>query len=189
MRKDLPSASQVMRRLENFKKFIVSRGAELLTNTSEWELVRFKTGKGVSIVYRSKDPSVACAFTGDAQQAWFEFLNPGSKWRAIPPTKRRIHSSVEYRTIRDRDGILCFFCAEPLAEAEGTIEHLIALTHGGPQHVSNKFLAHEKCNAEVGHLSAPQKILIYHSARLKKLLGKLDDQRRFNHSAGDCHLA
>jgi hypothetical protein len=174
MRKDLPTANQVIKRLENFKTFLGQRGAELLSVTNEWELIRFKTGKGVAIVYRSKDENATCSFIGDAQQAWLEFLNPETKWRAIPPTKRKPSQSVEYRTIRQRDGSDCFFCAEHVPEGQGTIEHLVPVCHGGPQHISNKFLAHKDCNAQAGNLSAPEKILLYHKSRLQRLFRRLN---------------
>lgn len=188
MRKDIPSAATVIKRLGNFKKFLSERGAELLLPTNEWEVLRFKTGKGVAIVYRSKDPDAKCSFIGDAQQAWFEFINPETKWRAIPPTKRKPMHSVDYRTVRDRDGNECFFCAEYVSDNEATIEHLVSLCHGGTQHISNKFLAHKDCNAQAGNLSAPEKILMYHKSRLEKLLRRINEQGRRDREASNCDL-
>jgi hypothetical protein len=46
-------------------------------------------------------------------------------------------------------------------------EHLVSITHGGPQHISNKFLAHRVCNAKAGHMSAPEKIQLHVEAHLR----------------------
>ena len=58
-----------------------------------------------------------------------------------------------------RDGEDCFFCARALGQ-DITVEHLVAIAHGGPNHISNLFLAHAACNNEAGHMSAPEKVAL-----------------------------
>ena len=58
-----------------------------------------------------------------------------------------------------RDGNACLFCGKPL-DGDITVEHLVAIAHGGPNHVSNLFLAHAACNQAAGHMSAPEKVAL-----------------------------
>lgn len=179
MKANLPTGKEAQDAAEKFKRWLNDRGAEILNSTNEYEVVRFKTGKGVGILYRKGGPNQPCSLVGECQQAWNEFCNPASKWRAIPATKRRINvDPVIYKSIRERDGDDCFYCAEPIPEYEGTIEHLVSLTHRGPEHISNKFLAHKDCNIRAGNLSAVEKIHRYHLARMEKLLRNINEQGR-----------
>jgi 5-methylcytosine-specific restriction endonuclease McrA len=180
----IPTGREAEAIAEKFKKWLNERGAEVLGSTNEYEVVRFRTGKGVGILYRKGGPNQQCSLVGECLQAWREFNNPASKWRAIPATKRRLNvDPVLYRTIRERDGDDCFYCAKPIPEYEGTIEHLISLTHGGPEHISNKFLAHKDCNIRAGNMSATQKVHQYHLARMEKLLRNINEQRRRDRQA------
>jgi 5-methylcytosine-specific restriction endonuclease McrA len=164
---------------EKFKRWLNERGAEVLEPTNQYEVVRFKTGKGIGILYKKGGPNQYCSMVGECAQAWYQFIKPSSSWRAIPATKRRINvDPVVYKSIRKRDGDDCFYCALPIPEYEGTIEHLVSLTHGGPEHISNKFLAHKECNIRAGTLSAVEKIHRYHLARMEKLLRNINEQGR-----------
>jgi 5-methylcytosine-specific restriction endonuclease McrA len=172
-------ASDLIKKLPRFKTWLVERGAEVLEPTNEYEMVRFKTGKGTSVIYRKKSEASSCSFIGEAETAWREYKSPGSTWRAIPATKRqRGRSSVECVTIRKRDGDNCFLCGHYVSEATESVEHLVALTHGGTQHISNKFLAHEHCNKEVGHKSAVEKIKIHDKALMDRFLREYHVERR-----------
>lgn len=189
MRKQIPTGSQVIACAEKFKRWLSDRGAEVLAPTNDYEIIRFKTGKGTAIVYRRKEENYPVTFTGDAQQAWFEYIKPnGSQWRAIPATKRKSHDNTIYQTLRQRDGDGCFYCAQYMQESEATIEHLVAITHGGPQHISNKFLAHSECNSKAGNLSVVQKIQIYHFSRMKQYQKAVhNEQRRQDRAASVAH--
>ena len=61
-----------------------------------------------------------------------------------------------------RDGQLCFFCLKPVG-VDITVEHLIALVDSGPDHLSNKVLAHSVCNQKAGSLSVMEKIQVRES--------------------------
>jgi len=162
-------AREVQQRLHKFERWLKSRGAEILINTNQYELIRFRGTKGTSIVYRKDNLDAAASFFNEAEDAWCNYLVNGP-WRAILPTPRQAghRNGVEMRTIRARDGNDCFFCCEYVTEHSATIEHLVALGQGGPQHISNKFLAHGECNMRAGNISAPEKIKIHTDALLRK---------------------
>lgn len=153
--------SALKRRIPEFIAWLESRGAEILAATNEWEVVRFKANGVVGIVYRKKTGSLS--HQGIASEAAAAFLS-GSAWRGNKPTKRRQQGSVIARSLRKRDGDLCFFCLRPMAEDNQSVEHLVAVTHGGPNHMSNFVLAHRGCNADAGHLSAMEKIRMHVAA-------------------------
>lgn len=146
-----------------FSKWLVANGAELLSPTNQYELLRIRTERGVSLVYKNKANKIT-SITNDCKDAWRCYCLQ-LPWRAFTPVKRR-RSSADEQTLLERDGECCFFCAEPLGE-DISIEHLVATTHGGPNHISNKFLAHKQCNSNAGHLSAPEKIAIHVKAKSK----------------------
>lgn len=78
-----------------------------------------------------------------------------------------MHREGENLQIEMRDGSRCFFCLEPLGD-DVTQEHLVPRSSGGPDHLSNKFLAHGKCNHRAGNLSAPEKIRIREQNMLRR---------------------
>jgi hypothetical protein len=163
------TVSTIKPKLEAFKIWLVARGAELHDSNGEYELLRFKTDKGVSIFYFKKNGAIT--FYGEARNAWLAFKNQ-TNWRAVPPTAR-IRKPSDQNTVRTRDGHLCFFCSKTVEYTDGSLEHLVALTHGGPNHISNKFLAHVECNNAVGHLSAPEKIRIHTNGKMLLLTARL----------------
>ncbi|WP_420106547.1 HNH endonuclease [Herbaspirillum huttiense] len=150
-----------------FEAFLVSHGAEVLKPTNEYELMRFMANGWVQVIYRKASGQVT--FAGDSREAFDAYLS-GKPWRgtARPPKKKK--SAPRLAAIRERDGGACFFCLEPVAVEDESEEHLVAATHGGPNHISNLFLAHKKCNAEAGHLSAPEKIALHVSAVLRRAM-------------------
>ncbi len=153
----------IIKRLAPFKDWLNARGAQLLESTNEWEIIRFKSGDETCVIYRKKSGSAT--FTGSAHEAW-EAFRTSRKWRASPRTNRKRHSrkSAVVISLFKRDGNLCFFCQKYLGN-DFTIEHLISLTHGGPDHTSNMVLAHEECNIEAGHISVMAKINIHVNAQ------------------------
>jgi 5-methylcytosine-specific restriction endonuclease McrA len=66
----------------------------------------------------------------------------------------------------ERDGAGCFFCGRRVSAPdedcppgyEPSVEHLVAIMHGGPNHISNTYLAHARCNNIAGNVSAVEKI-------------------------------
>lgn len=84
------------------------------------------------------------------------------------------------RALRTRDGDLCFFCQRTVSQDNESAEHLVPVTHGGPNHISNLFLAHKGCNGQAGHLSAPEKIRIHVRAVIERnaLLQETDQEQK-----------
>lgn len=158
-------------RLEAFSSWLVARGAELMTPVADVELLRFKTPKGVSCVTAKKTGAVT--FVGEAATAWKAYRN-NETWRAVAPTKRN-KTKLDIPLIRKRDGDLCFYCREHVSQEDESAEHLVPLTHGGPDHLSNKFLAHRICNSNVGHFSATEKIRIHVNAVMRKAAEKMKE--------------
>lgn len=149
---------------ERFLAFLRANGAEVLAPTNEWEVVRFIAGDHTSVIYKTKQGTLT--FTGVAFDAFSAFKCNGV-WRAMPKTGRKKKSPPRMQAIRERDGGFCFFCLDPVSVEEESEEHLVAVTHGGPNHISNLFLAHRVCNARAGHLSAPEKISLHVAAHMK----------------------
>lgn len=141
--------------LATFEERLKRHGAEILGPTNPYEVMRFRTKLGVGVIY-----------TGKRGESWnAEAIAAREHLEAqkgtLAPVKvsgsRPGKSTVAALLIRDGDW--CFFCGLAL-EGDMTIEHLVARSHGGPNHISNLFLAHEPCNREAGHLSAPEKIAL-----------------------------
>jgi hypothetical protein len=144
------------RRLELFTAWLTARGAEVLTPTNEWEMLRFRTEKGTSIVYSNKRGQLT--WMNQAGEAYLAHVSNKSSWRGVPKTERQLRSSVVCQALRDRDGDACFYCHLPVAIEEESPEHLVAVTHGGPDHIANMALAHRVCNQQAGHASLMEKI-------------------------------
>lgn len=162
------TAAKIEERLASFQGWLTMAGAELLTSTNQWEVLRFRDGDTTSIIY--KNAKGRATFTGTALDAWNAY-KAGAKWRTAAPKTKREHKNARDRsmvTIRKRDGDDCFFCAKFVKDDEESIEHLVDLTYGGPNHLANKFLAHIDCNNAAIGLSVTEKIARYCAARQPK---------------------
>ena len=160
-----PSHTEVEGKLKRFLAFLEARGAQVVPTTNPWEVVRFKGKQQTSVVYCNSRDGIT--FTGEAGTAWNAF-DKNHAWTAVPEKKKRSTNTDRKRSIYNalvqRDGPQCFFCKEETSEDDRSIEHLVPLAHGGPNHLSNFVLAHRRCNANAGHLSAMQKIRIREAA-------------------------
>lgn len=137
-----------------FQAALVAAGGEWLATTNPYETARFRTSHGVGVVYRNARGRETWNAEALAAKAHID----GRKGSLAPVAvhDRRKAAGTVARLI-ERDGSDCFFCRKPLG-ADVTVEHLVAVAHGGPNHISNLFLAHSHCNRAAGHLSAPEKI-------------------------------
>lgn len=155
----MKSLAHLTSRRAKFEAFLTERGAQILQPTNEWEVLRFKTSRGTSIVYCNARGGVTP--TGEAMKAWEAFEKNGP-WRGAPATKRKLSTKERrapyFAALLRRDGVGCFFCHAETTDEDRTIEHLVPAAHGGPNHISNFVLAHRQCNAKAGHLSAMEKI-------------------------------
>jgi 5-methylcytosine-specific restriction endonuclease McrA len=151
--------------IAKFTARLEAAGAEILAPSNEWELLRFRSNEGVAVIYRNK--------RGD--QIWSEIalraqdrLNAGKRVSPAPKMPRRRRNNDKL-TIIERDGGECLYCGVQVGEY-GTVEHLVAVAHGGPSHISNKFLACAPCNKAVGHMSAPDKVKLAIQQRTARAL-------------------
>jgi 5-methylcytosine-specific restriction endonuclease McrA len=145
-RKKRPSAT--------FAAGLVEAGGEMLAPTNPYEMMRFRTRYGVGVVYVNKRGGQT--WNAEAIKARDHVTARKGSLAPITIRGRRRDASTVNRLII-RDGGDCFFCGDDLSD-DITVEHLVAIAHGGPNHISNLFLAHAACNQRAGHLSAPEKI-------------------------------
>lgn len=143
------------REIHRFKVFLTAQGAEVLTETNQYELVRFRANNKVSVVYTGKK---GISFVGEAEEAYQKFNHKGhGKWRVTGKSKRK-SLSVKVRTLLERDGNKCFYCGQEMLDEHISIEHLLSKNHGGNDHISNLVLSHKQCNQAVGHMAIIDKI-------------------------------
>lgn len=138
-----------------FRAWLTEHGAEVLEPTNEYELVRFRSDKGTSILYRNAAGSRTP--TGQMHEALTAF-RAGQVIRFAAKSARKVQGDPVRRAIVARDGDACFYHGGSIADDDVTVEHLVSATHGGPNHIANKFLSCRPCNSRAGHLSAPEKI-------------------------------
>lgn len=141
--------------LATFEKRLKEAGAEILGPTNPYEVLRFRTSLGVGVIYTGKRGE---SWNAEAVAAR-EHLDAQKGSLATVQVRGRRTDKATVAALMKRDGDACFFCGLAL-EGDITIEHLVAIAHGGPNHVSNLFLAHGECNREAGHLSAPEKVAL-----------------------------
>lgn len=142
--------------LSGLVAFVTARGSEVLAPTNEWEVARFTGPSGVCVIYRNAKGRLV--WHGGADVAWNAWKS-ASDWRASKRTKRGTSKRwARFATLTARDGNACFFCGKAVTFEDFTIEHLVSLTHGGPDHIANMAVSHARCNATAGHLSVVEKV-------------------------------
>ncbi len=145
--------------IETFTQWLRDRGADVLVPMSEWEVLRFVANDQTSILYRNKNDELT--WTGEADKAWAAFKGR-RKWQAGKTTasgnsKRR---PQKLHALITRDGKACWFCFQELEDSEITIEHLVARSSGGPNHLDNLVIACEPCNAKAHTMSVAEKVAL-----------------------------
>jgi len=150
--------NQLEKKLPAIKNFLTARGAQVLDPTNEFEVLRFKAGSDTGVVYAKATGQLTIPpLAGRALNA---YLNQHTdKWRAQVPTPRKSRSNPVMQRLLKRDGDGCFLCRRPLGD-DMTIEHLVPLASGGPNHIANLALAHSDCNLRMGHLSVMEKVAL-----------------------------
>lgn len=174
-------------RLDAFKEWLASNGAEIEEPASQWELMRYRApGSGrnggkkgketVHIIFRKKCGRVT--FTADTSLHFSLFVadlpfpvfeNATTRRKRIrAEQKKRVTWTAKTRAILyERDGHQCWFCHLPL-NGDVTIEHMLAQKLGGTDHIDNLVLAHSQCNQKAGHKTPEEKQAIreYHRGGL-----------------------
>ncbi len=147
--------SELAKKLE---EFLERGGATILPVTNPWEIARFKTVRGVCVIYRNANGNMR--FSDPNAEEAYDAYRQGKAWFANEKATR-----IKRRTIREqllaRDGGNCFYCTLPFtSEDPETIEHFLAIAKGGTNHLDNLALAHESCNRAVGDLPIVKKIAL-----------------------------
>ncbi|MCF8533864.1 MAG: HNH endonuclease [Reyranella sp.] len=148
---------QKPKKLGEFKAFLTARGAEVLVETNQYEVVRFRVGGTVHILYRSARGMYRPV--GDQMLPAFQSFCNGGHWKPVGRKKRSDGQkrTVLIRTLLERDGDDCFYCGVPLGD-DISLEDLCPIAAGGPHVVANLALAHKLCNNQAGHLSVVEKV-------------------------------
>lgn len=151
--------------IERLVTKIVAAGGEKLSPTNPYEMARFRTRYGVGIIYTN----------AKGQQTWNREAvtaedHISSRSGSLAPVKVVSRAGSAKRRssvlqIFERDGESCFFCGEALGD-DVTVEHIVPVAHGGPNHISNLVCAHASCNQEAGHLSGAEKVALALSKRV-----------------------
>ena len=102
-----------------FKKWLKGAGVEVMATTNPYEVVRFKHGEVIHVVYK-KNNGVMNYSSEDCLEIVRSYLTG----KPIPNKVRRVKTRGKtpqqrnhlVKTLLERDGDLCFFCLEPLGE-------------------------------------------------------------------------
>lgn len=144
-------------RLQKFIEWLNINSFQILVNTNPYEVLRWKSGVGVGIIYKNKHDQLS--FNAHANTAYFVFFCKRQNWPA-PEKAVRKKLNILTRTLVERDGDLCFYCGLKMPPDDMTREHLLSVQSGGNNHIDNLVLAHKLCNLKAGHLPVVKKVLL-----------------------------
>lgn len=151
-------------KIPKFEKWLAQMGAEILPPTSEFEMLRFRCTLGIGVIYQGKR---GISTSGQIVLEAFKCYSSGKAWRGKgKPTPKNCMTKRQNQLLA-RDGDACFFCGEPMAPGDISVEHLLARLHGGPNRMENLVLAHPACNLQANHLSIMEKIKLRDERRAK----------------------
>jgi hypothetical protein len=136
-----------------FKSWLVKRGAIVLDATNQWEVVRFKTVNGVSVIYTRANGHLT--FTGESEEA-YKAYKANRVWKAVD--RKRQNLRARKARLATRDGKKCFCCNAKLGYDELTIEHILSFSHGGTDNDNNLCLVCLPCNKLLGNKPITKKI-------------------------------
>ena len=149
-----------------FIEWLRREGAEVLAPTNAYEVARFIAHGGTHVIYEGRRGISANGF------AWTCF-NAFNEKRHVDMgiTKKQRNGTLKTKcALRERDGEMCFFCFEKMPESDMSIEHLVSIQNGGPNHMDNLVLAHKKCNRQADNHPLKYKIEIVKVGFLKWIL-------------------
>lgn len=135
-----------------FKTFLKNSGAEILEPTNPYEVVRFRTKHGVSVMYEGKK---GYSFTGEAKEA-YEAMKKKNVWSSTPQGHRKRKKVTAL--ILERDGVDCFYCGKETDDQTRSLEHILSVADGGNNDPANLAIACKSCNLAVGNMPIIEKI-------------------------------
>lgn len=143
-------------KLEPFREWLVSRGAELLPTTNEWEVLRFRCLHGTGVIYQNSRGHYK--FSGPVAIDAYRAFATGKPWDGHGK-KSRLSKGARRRKqqLLIRDGDECFYCGQPMG-TDITEEHLLSHNQGGSYRLENLALAHGRCNQQAGNLPIVEKV-------------------------------
>lgn len=139
-----------------FKTFLKTHGAIVQIETNEWEVLRCLIRGQTSVLYKNK--TGVLTWDSKLEGAYRAWKN-GLVWSGLEGerVKNRLKKKpVMHRTLLERDGEGCWFCAD--IPEDYTLEHLLEISKGGTNHIYNLVLACETCNQSVAHKSIAEKV-------------------------------
>lgn len=139
--------------IPQFIKWLDDQGAQVLATTNPYELVRFKTVNGVSVVYTGKKGQ---SFTGESEVAYQHWRD---KKRWITHDRYRRQMTSLKKKLANRDGEHCFWCGKVDTIDNLTVEHILNKMHGGSDNTRNLSLACPPCQRALGNSPIVEKIL------------------------------
>jgi hypothetical protein len=169
--------------LRKFKAWLNTHGGHMLPCTNTWEVVRYRRGGLVSIIYRKSTGQLT--YTGNSGMDYKEFAGlPAESPPAITmdekvamhahiPRPRKVPEDIEHRRtprekktsttkirqrLIERDGYSCWYCGHHMALDDRSIEHLLAKSNGGTDNIANLVLAHKECNRLAGNKPVSEKV-------------------------------
>lgn len=142
--------------IKRFRRWLEHNGAEILKAAS-YELLRVRIRGNEHALTKNKKRTLA--WSRDLAAAYYCHANRHS-WSGTDKNKDEYNGPAVIKAIMERDGPKCFYCNIDVPKSERTVEHLVSRAHGGPNHLSNLFLAHSDCNQAAGSLSAAAKLNI-----------------------------
>lgn len=148
---------------EKFKTWLSKKGAIILDTTNPYELIRFKTENGVSVVYTGKR---GITFTGESEEAYDKFMD-GKPWKTV--SRRRKQLRAKKARLAARDGKRCFAHGEKMNFDDLTIEHLLSFSHGGSDNENNLALVCNPCGDKLGNMPITKKIELMQKLRRQYL--------------------
>jgi len=143
---------QELEKKSKFEQWLNKMGAVVQAPTNEYEVIRFRTPNGTSVIYTGKR---GLTFTGEAETAYDRFMD-GKTWKTVTRARRALRARKA--VLAARDGKRCFAHGEKMTFDQLTIEHLLNFSHGGSDNDNNLCLVCDPCNQVLGNLPITKKI-------------------------------
>lgn len=151
--------------VKKFTKFLQQSGAEILTLTSPWEVIRVSVNGVIAVLYKNKRDRLA--WPDELKDAYRSYKSAGKvSWSGFEgKVKTRRRTPIKVQTIQERDGPNCWYCDCHMPEGTETVEHMLDVSKGGTNHIHNLVLACNQCNQAAKYKSVAEKVLLRESRR------------------------
>jgi hypothetical protein len=148
--------------VEQFAKWLVSCGAEVVAPTSDWEIIRVIAKGETAVAYRNKRGDQS--WPGMLADAWAARKSGFQPQLGNPQKALRGNKKARLYELADRDGWGCWYCSRELDELTATIEEICPRQIGGPIHIGNQCLACPECNQKAANKSVVEKVRMLSSS-------------------------